>query len=244
MSEVFVDAKGMAHDDEGHTWKVGGGVYPGTHKGGSVRTPMPSQDWRNRSEEESDMVQAISMAFTRDPGNSFLRSMFRLTRNVPMRLSPKQKKALRDILYRMGLKKEAKLFEEKGTSMRALLERLEDADLFSKERATRGGAPDEQKKLKQFEAELRDIEKRSTALEKQLTSEGMKKVNSNMVFKKAMKNRTSVFKSLKGDWSAVAMTKKRQAEVDAYKAYIDAMNKVLDEYRDASPTLRKTYIKV
>ena len=129
--------------------------------------------------------------------------------------------------------------------MSNILSRIEENadDLFAKERATKSGNPEEEKKLKEVEAKLGEVEKKAVSMEKMFTSDGMKNVNSNMAFKKAMKNRSVVFKKLTGDWSASAMTKKRQSDVDAYQAYIDAMNKVADEYKDEALSLRKVYLR-
>ena len=129
--------------------------------------------------------------------------------------------------------------------MSNILSRIEEKadDLFAKERTTKGGTPEEEKKLKEVEVKLGEIEKKVASMEKMFTSDGMKKVNSNMAFKKAMKNRSVVFKKLTGDWSASAMAKKRQSEVDAYQAYIDAMQKVIDEYDGEAQSLRKVYLR-
>ena len=127
MSEVYIDKHGMAHDDEGHTWSVGKDrFYPGTYSGKKFKGPKPSQDWRGRSQRESEMVKAISKIFSENPGDAFLREVFRQSGNVPMYLSKNQKKMLRDIMNKNGMRKEAKLFEERDGGMRKLLNKIEE----------------------------------------------------------------------------------------------------------------------
>ncbi len=125
-SDVYVDDRGMAHDDEGNSWFVGKS-YLGIHKGSQFRGSMPDQSWRNRTPEEEAMVRAIATAHARDRNNQFLQSMFRLTGKTPLRLSLKQKSVLAKIMKGMGLRDEAKLFENRIITMRKLIEKLEVA---------------------------------------------------------------------------------------------------------------------
>lgn len=124
-SEVFVDRHGVARDDEGNRWQSG--ARSGVYRGRDIPGPRPDQSWKNRSERESAQVRAISKAFTENPQNSFLRGVFRLTGKTPLRLSDKQREALRRTLHKMKMHKEAKLFEENESmkTMNSVLERLE-----------------------------------------------------------------------------------------------------------------------
>ena len=249
MSEVYVDKNGIAHDDEGHSWKAPGfakGVYSGTHI--SPRSKLNVK--RKRPEINREKLDALYLALYYEPKNRILSYAARAL-SKGGEVNAKEAKQIRDIMKKNGMKKEAKLFEDVGNvmsrmiGMSNILSRIEEKadDLFAKELETKSGNPEEEKKLKEVEAKLGEVEKKAVSMEKMFTSDGMKKVNSNMAFKKAMKNRSVVFKKLTGDWSASAMTKKRQSEVDAYQAYIDAMNKVADEYKDEALSLRKVYLR-
>jgi hypothetical protein len=253
MSEVYIDKKGIAHDDEGHSWSAPGfsrGVYSGTH----IRPRSKFGAQRKRPEINRDKLDALYLALYYEPKNRILSYAAKVLAKGG-EVNSKEAKQIIDIMKKNGMKKEAKLFEDRGIGMRKSLNRIggmskilsrieeRDEELFAKERATKGGTPKEEKKLKEVEAKLDEVEKKAVSMEKMFTSDGMKKVNSNMAFKKAMKNRSVVFKRLTGDWSASAMAKKMQSEVEAYQAYIDAMNKVVDEYKGESPTLRKAYLR-
>jgi hypothetical protein len=317
MSEVYIDKKGIAHDDEGHSWSAPGfsrGVYSGTH----IRPRSKFGAQRKRPEINRDKLDALYLALYYEPKNRILSYAAKVLAKGG-EVNSKEAKQIIDIMKKNGMKKEAKLFEDRGIGMRKLLGRLEEkvsdrdnlikaiykrfspsdkmkrggkhkvmftgdvakvlnkgaytsaflqdlsdeelhklakllggktediiestGDQYREKIDTEGGTPKEKKKLKEVEAKLYEVEKKAVSMEKMFTSDGMKKVNSNMAFKKAMKNRSVVFKRLTGDWSASAMAKKRQSEVDAYQAYIDAMNKVVDEYKGESPALRKAYLR-
>ena len=136
-SEVYVDKKGYAHDDEGNMWRAPTGARPGTYKGGAMGGPpsrRPQEKWKERkptrsfgaqfSERQKVQLKAIDDALEKMPDNKFLQSV-RKQVYYGRFLSDKQKKVVRGILKKIGMKDKVKIFEGREDGMRALIERLE-----------------------------------------------------------------------------------------------------------------------
>ncbi len=112
--EVYVDEFGMAHDDEGNTWRAGPGYGQGTY--GLRNAPRPSRQRSPRPSPSVDKkkLDAMNALLAKRPGDSFLTSI----RDQVARgeaLSEKQLKAVRQNLYRNGLKPMADHFRMAST---------------------------------------------------------------------------------------------------------------------------------
>ena len=124
MSEVYVDKNGIAHDDEGHSWKAPGfakGVYSGTHI--SPRSKLNVK--RKRPEINREKLDALYLALYYEPKNRILSYAAKVLAKGG-EVNAKEAKQIRDIMKKNGMKKEAKLFEDRGIGMRKLLGRLEE----------------------------------------------------------------------------------------------------------------------
>jgi hypothetical protein len=116
-SEVYVDDKGMAHDDEGNSYYVGkqygGETYGGTRtpwgRGrGRGRSPAPRRT-PSRGPVDKAQVDALEALITKRGQNAFLSSILSQVKGGKT-LSDKQKKAVRQNLYRASMRAQADLF--------------------------------------------------------------------------------------------------------------------------------------
>lgn len=149
MSEVYVDEKGYAHDDEGNTWKVPGRMVTGVYQarqvpvGSGAGQSSERRRWQGhksnmrawgrdrvgRVKDGQEMINAIHYALINRP-NKFLSGIIAQiqTGKGP---TEKQRKIIREILKKLRMEKEMALFrEEKGVNdMRTLIENLENEEL-------------------------------------------------------------------------------------------------------------------
>jgi hypothetical protein len=133
-SEVYVDERGYAHDDEGNTWRVSG-MQPGVYKASQFpyqdrNSPMPKRQRRlnlspNYSERQKEQLAAIDAVLKKMPNNNFMGSIRRQVEQGVF-LSEKQKKAAIGILKKFRLGDKVKAFESEETTMRELIDRLEE----------------------------------------------------------------------------------------------------------------------
>lgn len=120
MSEVYIDKHGMAHDDEGHTWKAPG-MAQGVHKGTSVKYSGGKKILGvNRAK-----LDALYDALYYEPGNRILSYAAKVLAKGG-EVNAKEAKQIRDIMKKIGMKKESKLFEDRGVGMRCLLDKIEE----------------------------------------------------------------------------------------------------------------------
>ena len=113
-SEVYVDEKGMAHDDEGNTYYVGkqygGETYGGTRTPWGNRVPSRSRSTTpSRGPVNKAQVDVLEALIAKKGSNSFISSILSQVKGGKA-LSDAQKKAVRQNLYRAGMRSEADLF--------------------------------------------------------------------------------------------------------------------------------------
>jgi hypothetical protein len=102
----------------------------------------------------------------------------------------------------------------------------ESADPFASARKSIGkGTPEEKEELKKLDKELRSLESRTAAWNSSgdLTKQEMDKIRSKRKVRAALKKRDGLYKSLSGNWSVGSTIKKRKAEIEAYKIYLDEL---------------------
>jgi len=99
-SEVYVDDKGWAHDDEGNKWKVSAGAPQGVYKGTTFRSGRSYKAWRGTgqgvaapADKGSDYLARVKGLLQAMPDNRFLLSL-RSQLVGGRSLSPKQVAAL------------------------------------------------------------------------------------------------------------------------------------------------------
>ena len=126
-SEVSVDAKGYAYDDEGNRWFVGNRWPQGLYHGREAQEiAMASRGGGRRSTGSSSaekQLDALAKAKKMRPRNRFLASVYNRIARDGRKLTSKQKSIVRDILTQLGGTESAKLFESTTTS--SLLESIE-----------------------------------------------------------------------------------------------------------------------
>lgn len=111
-SQVYVDERGYAHDDEGNTWFVGRGMG-GTYKGTSFgrRFGYYGGSWT----EDPKLIAAVDALSVKLPNNNFVASIrSRLLRGST--LSKKQRDVIAKIMRQVGMDNEAQLFAEQAWS--------------------------------------------------------------------------------------------------------------------------------
>jgi len=102
----------------------------------------------------------------------------------------------------------------------------ESADPFASARKSIGkGTPEEKEELKKLDKELKSLESRAAAWNSSgdLTKQEMDKIRSKRKVRAALKKRDGLYKSLSGNWSVGSTIKKRKAEIEAYKIYLDEL---------------------
>lgn len=116
--EVYVDENGMAHDDEGNTWRAGPGYGQGTY--GLHNAPgLPRRRRPAPSVVDQKKLQALDSLLVKRPGDKFLRSIRdQVARGK--RLSDKQLKAVRQNFYRNRMKPLADHFRSATSAKRVL----------------------------------------------------------------------------------------------------------------------------
>lgn len=133
-SEVYIDQHGMAHDDEGNTWRAperAQGVYKGT----SAR--LRTQRTRRRPGANRDRLDALYTALYYEPKNRVLTYAARALAKGGD-INAKEAKQIRDIMKKVGMKREAKLFEDK------------EAKVIKMEKVTEGGMSGILRKLEEL----------------------------------------------------------------------------------------------
>lgn len=135
-SEVYVDEKGYAHDDEGNTWMPSRSIAPGVYRSGEVPGPSSYRGSRrggrgvrniipHYSERQKRQIDAIDAALSKMPKSSFLQSV-RKQVHFGRFLSGKQIKIILEILKKLRMNDKLKAFESTEMTMRELINKLEE----------------------------------------------------------------------------------------------------------------------
>ena len=109
-SEIYVDERGYAHDDEGNTWFVGRGESGGLYKASQYNRRNVQRDVSNTDRQTGPVAASVSPGakevldaiLTKKPNDSFVISVKdQISRGRA--LSPKQKDVILRILQRMEM---------------------------------------------------------------------------------------------------------------------------------------------